>query len=180
MFEFTNINLLPAGAVNWCNSFLCQMRIIVKKYNIEFCTDSSVVFGVGAVSVSEEGSGVYPAQEGGRYVRLSACVRGNGCGSRTGSRVQHSIRGLHIVQDSTQVGGTLNYEVNIHCFFLRCLFSQRKIWRIWGSLYFLIEKMNLNVCFSVFDLCRNPWSELSKTNLVFVKMKNNNITINEW
>lgn len=100
------------------------MRIIVKKYNIEFCTDSSVVFGVGAVSVSEEGSGVYPAQEGGRYVCLSACVRGNGRGSRTGSRVQHSIRGLHIVQDSTQVGGTLNYEVNIHCFFLRCLFSQ--------------------------------------------------------
>lgn len=103
------------------------MRIIVKKYNIEFCTDSSVVFGVGAVSVSEEGSGVYPAQEGGRYVRLSACVRGNGCGSRTGSRVQHSIRGLHIVQDSTQVSGTLKYEINIHCFFSRCLFSQRKI-----------------------------------------------------
>lgn len=79
------------------------MRIIVKKYNIEFCTDSSVVFGVGAVSVSEEGSGVYPAQEGGRYVCLSACVRGNGRGSRTGSRVQHSIRGLHFIQDSTQV-----------------------------------------------------------------------------
>lgn len=102
------------------------MRIIVKKYNIEFCTDSSMVFGVGAVSVSEEGSGVYPAQEGGRYVRLSACVRGNGRGSRTGSRVQHSIRGLHIVQDSTQVGGTLNYEVNIHCFFFKVPFQSKK------------------------------------------------------
>lgn len=50
-----------------------------------------MVFGVGAVSVSEEGSGLYPAQEGGRYVRLSACVRGNGRGSGTGSGVQHSI-----------------------------------------------------------------------------------------
>lgn len=102
------------------------MRIIVKKYNIEFCTDSSVVFGVGAVSVSEEGSGVYPAQEGGRYVCLSACVRGNGRGSWTGSRVQHSIRGLHIVQDSTQVGGTLNYKVNIHWVFFKVPFQSKK------------------------------------------------------
>lgn len=35
------------------------MRIIVKKYNIEFCIDFLVVFGVGAVSVLEEGSGMY-------------------------------------------------------------------------------------------------------------------------
>lgn len=102
------------------------MRIIVKKYNIEFCTDSSVVFGVGTMSISEKGSGLYPAQEGGRYVCLSACVRGNGRGSWTGSRVQHSIRGLHIVQDSTQVGGTLNYEVNIHCFFFQGALSVKE------------------------------------------------------
>lgn len=89
--------------------FLCQVSIKAKKYIIEFCTDSSVVFGVGAVSLSEEGSGLYPAQEGGGYVRFSACVRGNGCGSRTGSRVQHSIRGLHFVQDSTQVSGVLAF-----------------------------------------------------------------------
>lgn len=85
-----------------------------------------MVFGVGAVSVSEEGSGLYPAQEGGRYVRLSACVRGNGRGSWTGSRVQHSIRGLHIVQDSTQVGGTLNYKVNIHWVFFKVPFQSKK------------------------------------------------------
>lgn len=78
------------------------------------------------MSISEKGSGLYPAQEGGRYVCLSACVRGNGRGSWTGSRVQHSIRGLHIVQDSTQVGGTLNYEVNNHCFFFKVPCQSKK------------------------------------------------------
>lgn len=38
----------------------------------------------------------------------------------------------------------------------------------------------LNVCFFLYDLCRNPWSELYKTIiLVFVKMKDNSITIYE-
>ena len=62
-----------------------------------------MVSGVGAVSVSEEGCGLYPAQESGSHVRLPACVRGNGRGSRTGSGIQHSFRGLHIFQNSPQV-----------------------------------------------------------------------------
>ena len=57
---------------------------------------------MGARSVQER-RGLHAATSSGRHVGGAASVRGDGRRPRPGGRLQHSIRGLHVVENASQV-----------------------------------------------------------------------------
>lgn len=81
---------------------------------MDFClVDPAVVSRVGESTVCQKGCGVYTAAESGGHVGGSACVGGDGCRTGTGGRIQHTIRGLYVVQNTPQV----SYASPFHSFY---------------------------------------------------------------